>query len=286
MKVTTPFHLDRDPGFSFLPEDYLERKAEQRTNIVSVTLFSIVLFAVVAAFFVTNQQWTAVKQRQQAINRRYMQAAQEIEALRKLESQTQEMFAKALITTALLEKTPRSVLLADLINRMPQRLALLEFNLTSKRIKPSPAAAAASAAKSRAAPGKPRTLAAAAAQGAPGGKQQPPPQPQPPRYQSTVELVGVAPTHNQVAEYVAQLQQSPLLQRVELKYSESAVVDDLEMIEFRIEAQLDPNADARRLGPVDAPTRDGFFNKEGVQAGVEDEEDPALQQPPSRRRPR
>jgi len=287
MKVSPTFQLDRDPGFSFLPEDYLERKAEQRTNIVSVTLFAIVLFAVVAAFFVTNQQWTAVKERQRTINSRYMQAAREIEALRQLQSQTQEMFAKALITTALLEKAPRSVLLADLINRMPERLALLEFNLTSKRVKQSPAAAAAAASQGRAAAGKPRTLAAAAAANAKAGQQQQqqqtPTAPQPPRYESTIELVGVAPTHNQVAAYVAQLQQSPLLRRVELKYSESAVVDDLEMIEFRIEAQLDPDADARRIGPVDAPRRDGFFTTRDAQAGVGDEEDAAAPQEPARR---
>lgn len=264
MKVNMHSASDRDPGFSFLPEDYLERKAERRTNIVSVTLFSVVLFAIVAAFFVTNQQWSAVKQRQEAINVRYMQAAKQIEALRVLEAQKREMFGKALVTTALLEKAPRSVLLADLINRMPERLALLEFDLKSKRIK-SVAAAAASAAQNRNA--GPKTLAGAAASA------QTQPQsaaPEAPRFESVINLVGVAPSHNQVAAYVASLQQSPLLRLVELKYSETTIVDDMEMIQFRVEARLNPAADARKIGPIEAP-RDGFFPSGDTQASADDD---------------
>ena len=41
---------------SFLPEDYLDQKADRRTNVVSLTLFGIVMVAVFAAFLFTNQQ--------------------------------------------------------------------------------------------------------------------------------------------------------------------------------------------------------------------------------------
>jgi len=269
MKVSPTNPIAQEERFSFLPEDYLERKAEHRTNIVSVTLFSIVLFAIVAAFFVTNRQWTTVKSQQEAINLRYMQAARQIDELRKLETQKREMISKALVTTALLEKAPRSVLLADLINRMPERLALLEFNLKSKRVK-QPAKAAAAAAQASRAPGRPQSLAVAAANTAQGAlNAQPAPSvPEAPRYESLIDLVGVAPSHNQVAAYVASLQQSPLLQHVELKYSESTIVDDVEMTQFRIQARMRPDADARRIAPIDAPTRNGFFAPDGAQAGV------------------
>ena len=36
-----------DPHMSFLPEDYVERRIEQRTNIICLSLFAIVLIAVV-----------------------------------------------------------------------------------------------------------------------------------------------------------------------------------------------------------------------------------------------
>ena len=64
---------------SFLPEDYLAQKAERRTNIISLVLFGVVMFAVFLAFMVTNQH---VVHRQgpsrRRINARYQQAAEEI----------------------------------------------------------------------------------------------------------------------------------------------------------------------------------------------------------------
>jgi hypothetical protein len=44
---------------SFLPHDYLARKADRRTDVVCLSLFTVVLFGVVSAFFVTNRQWSS-----------------------------------------------------------------------------------------------------------------------------------------------------------------------------------------------------------------------------------
>ena len=44
------------PNASFLPEDYLALKAERRTNLISLTLFGLVMNSVVGAFFVNNKQ--------------------------------------------------------------------------------------------------------------------------------------------------------------------------------------------------------------------------------------
>ena len=64
---------------SFLPEDYLERKVELRTNFIYLTLFAVVIVGVVGAFFVTNRQWAEVKDHQETINIRYAQAAKDID---------------------------------------------------------------------------------------------------------------------------------------------------------------------------------------------------------------
>ena len=40
---------------SFLPDDYLAHQAEKRTNVISLTLFVVVMFAVFGAFLVTNR---------------------------------------------------------------------------------------------------------------------------------------------------------------------------------------------------------------------------------------
>ena len=71
---------------SFLPEDYLDQRAERRTNLISLTLFAIVMVSVFAAFLVTNSKWSQVKDTQRAINAEYAQAADKITRLTELET--------------------------------------------------------------------------------------------------------------------------------------------------------------------------------------------------------
>ena len=63
---------------SFLPEDYLDQKAEQRTNLISLVLFAVVMLGVFLAFLFTNEKRSEVKQDQEVINARYQEAAEQI----------------------------------------------------------------------------------------------------------------------------------------------------------------------------------------------------------------
>ena len=120
---------------SFLPEDYLDQRAERRTNLISLTLFAIVMVSVFAAFLVTNSKWSQVKDTQRAINAEYAQAADKIKRLTDLETQRTRMMQKAELAMALVERVPRSILLAGLINRMPLGLGLVEFSIKSDRVR-------------------------------------------------------------------------------------------------------------------------------------------------------
>jgi len=255
-----------DGNTSFLPEDYVARQGERRTNLISLSLFAIVIFGVVAAFFVTNRQWSSVKDQQESINARYTQAAQQIEMLKTLERQKEQKLGKAELATVLIEKAPRSLLLADLINRMPEKLALLEFTLKSKRIDPPKPVSTSS--------GKPRSLAGRAISSIGGGDDEAADEapPKPPIYRASLTLVGVAPSHEDVSQYLANLQASPLLIDVDLKFSEFTILDNREMIKFRIDALLDPGADARTIEPMTA-TRAGAFDTNRL-AGAEDKPQP------------
>jgi Tfp pilus assembly protein PilN len=239
-------------GSSFLPKDYLEKKVERRTGLITLSLFCIVMFGVVAAFFVTNRQWSEVKTRQQEINSQYTLEAKKIEQLKMLEAQKQEMMEKADITTALIEKVPRSILMAELINRMPDELTLTELKLVSKRIKEAPAPKASGKATPRSIAGK---LPAAPAKpaGKAGEPELPPEKPKPPKMEFTLSLVGLSQTDALVADYQASLQQCPLLSQVDLMYSGEVIVDEVSLRKFRIEAQLKPAADARQIEPLHVP---------------------------------
>lgn len=226
---------------SFLPEDYVQRRNEMRTNVLSVTLFVLVTLGVVGAFLVTNRSWNEVKDYQQAINVRYTQAAQDIEQLKLLEQQKSQYMGRAELTTSLIEKVPRSILLAELINRMPNQMVLLEFDLESERVN------------------KPRVnrRATRGSNSFTGNKDDEKKDEEPkvtaPKFETTVAITGVTPSHKDVAQYVAELQRCSLLMGVELVFSESTSIKKTDVFRFRVEASIRPQIDARDIDPVEQP---------------------------------
>jgi Tfp pilus assembly protein PilN len=228
---------------SFLPDDYLDQRAERRTNVISLILFVIVMLGVFMAFLFTNQKWNAVKADQMAINTRYQQAAAQIQELVELEEQKGEMLQKAELAAALVERVPRSILLAELINRMPERLSLLEFELSSEKLKPvmerpdDPH-------KGRLRPTRAKTKQDAEKEVK---------KVRPPRYKVSIALIGVAPTGQEVSRFLAELNAYALLQEVTLEYTEEKEVEGQVMQKFKINMSLDPTADVREIDPLIVP---------------------------------
>lgn len=257
--MKNPFLRPDASGGSFLPQDYVARKAELRANLFCLGLFGVVMFGVIGAFFVTNRQWLQVQQSQKTVTVQYQQESAKIEQLKKLEDQKAEMIEKAEITTALIEKVPRSILLAELITRMPQDITLLELNLVSKRVK-EPAAAPASKTTAAASPAvknlsaKPTAPVAAAKSSKPpaakDAKAETPEKVPPPKFEYTLHLVGVARANSNVADYQTALNACQLLDKVDLKYIAPATIDKLELRKFEIEVTLKKDADARGIEPV------------------------------------
>ncbi len=232
---------------SFLPEDYLDQRAERRTNMVSLTLFGVVMVSVFAAFLVTNRQWSKVRSAQASINRQYQDAASQIERLNELEKQKDQMLNKARLAAALVERVPRSILLAELVNRMPAHMGLLELELKSDKVKvkaPSgaPEKGTGSLGKSKA-PRRARTRADLEGETTEVKIEAP-------RYLVGVTLVGVAPTDVEVSRYMAELNAHPLLQNVSLQYSEERKFEGDKMRQFEIKMHLNGDLDVRDVAPL------------------------------------
>lgn len=236
---------------SFLPQDYVSGKADTQANVVCLILFGVVLFGVVGAFLVTNRAWSSVRQEQLAINQEYTEQTKKIEQLRKLEAQRTEMLDKAEITSALIERVPRSILLAELINRMPERLSLTEFSLQSKRL-----AEVAPVKKERG----PRSIAKGATKGKADAKA-PPPRPRPPKMEFTLTLTGLSATDEAVADFQAALKESTLLSRVDLISTVESTVDNQSLRKFKLEAVLATDADARKIEPLQVPRLGGMVDQ-------------------------
>ena len=230
---------------SFLPEDYIAQKAERRTNLISLVLFAIVMLGILLAFLFTNQRASQVKKEQRAINARYESAAEQIQGLGALEDQKSEMMQKAALAAALVERVPRSILLAEIINRMPDRLSLLEFELKSERIKNVPLARALPGGHARS-----RTPARALSKSQAHMEKQ---RVEPPRYNVKLVLKGVAPTDLEVSKFLDALDAYPLLRTVTLKYSEEKQIEGSVLREFQFNATLESHADVRDVEPLVMP---------------------------------
>src|SRR3982751_1189733 len=104
---------------SFLPDDYLERKAQRRTNVICAMLFVIVLAAIAGAFTVTERSNHAVERQHADIERAYAEAAKRLEQVNEMQEKQKRMAHQAELTASLLEKVPLSHVLAEVTNALP-----------------------------------------------------------------------------------------------------------------------------------------------------------------------
>ncbi|HYO10841.1 MAG TPA: PilN domain-containing protein [Tepidisphaeraceae bacterium] len=217
---------------SFLPDDYLERKARRRTNAICAVLFCTVMGAIGSAFWVSEKSMREIDQQYVKVQEQYTDAAKRIEQVQQMQDKQRRMAHQAELTASLLEKVPRSFVLAELTNGMPPGVSLLDFQLDARV-----SSAAAPAAKAF----DPRTAGAAGTINALASAQ-------PRAYDVTMRATGVAQTDVQVAQFISKLNQSKLLKDVNLMYTEELTQRDGDgaarekIRKFQLELSLNPQA--------------------------------------------
>ena len=229
---------------SFLPEDYVKSKGERRANLLSLSLFGVMMLAVVAAFFATNKKWMNVRDEKRSINAMYVQEAAKIDELKALEAQRDELIKKAEVTAALVERVPRSLLFAEIVRRMPDEVKLLEMELESEEIKKASSSAKKSAGV--------RTLsgAAKAASGANAAEEE---ESLVPEYRQSLTLVGVGRDNDNIADYIESLKNCSILTGVELQYIKETKIENADLRKFELRARIRNGIDARGLVNPDRP---------------------------------
>jgi len=220
----------------FLPEDYIEKKAQQRTNVICLMLFLVVMVGVVGGFAITEKRKKGMDDRMAQINKQMKQASESLKQLEVLEGKRQQMMNKASLSASLMESVPRSLILATVTNDLPEGVSLTEFKLSSKDITPLPADLVKKTSKSRSKNTKSKT----AKEGAEPENEEIIPQ----KWQTIVEITGLAPTDIQVAELLENLQTSKLIQEANLMYSEEHETEDEIVRHFQLLLNLDPEARA------------------------------------------
>ncbi|HJN79237.1 MAG: PilN domain-containing protein [Phycisphaerales bacterium] len=225
------------PNDDFLPREYIEHKQDRRVHFAALSLFAIVLAGVVVAFFITRSDWQRVKEIREEVSIRYEEAADQVRLLSKLEDRQARISERAELAASLVDRLPRSVLLSEFINRMPEGLGLLEFELTSHLLPPT-LPDNADAPSNR--PQRGQTTAEAQAD----------PRVEPPRWRTEVSLLGFAPTDVHVSAFLAALNEHPLLENVSLHFSEEIDLNELSVRQFRIKVELGPDADFHGVTPM------------------------------------
>src|SRR5947207_7731458 len=118
---------------SFLPDDYLERKAQRRTNAVCAVLFLVVIGGVGTAFTMSENATKIIDKQYSKIEENYVNEAKRIEQVRQMHEKQQRMAHQAELTASLLEKVPRSHILAEITNCLAPGVSLIEFNMESRQ---------------------------------------------------------------------------------------------------------------------------------------------------------
>ncbi|MEO0484065.1 MAG: PilN domain-containing protein [Planctomycetota bacterium] len=235
--MDNPFRRSSSDDGTFLPKDYVRGKQDARINVMGLFLFGVVMLGVCGAFVVTNRQWRSVRAEQARISQLYEEESKKIEQLKELEAQREDLMQRAELTSALVETSPRSVLLGELTMRLPGETALVEVELESKRL------------KSVANPTKNKKVKSIKPK---KGEKAEKPKIEAPRFSQTLTIVGVASNNGAIADYLAALKDCELFSSVEIEYIRQTRVDRVEMRKFEMRGELRQDADVTELAAVEA----------------------------------
>lgn len=228
---------------SFLPDDYLERKAQRRSNALCAGLFLIVMLGMGSAFALTERSLRGIEAEYERVEKEFTDAAGRIKQVEQMQEKQRRMAHQADLTASLLEKVPRSYLIAEVTNSMPPGVSLLDFALDSKVKSVAQVETQQAAFQKKAKSTAAKKAAAAAAESLPKG--------QPKNLDVTLKISGVADSDVLVAQFINRLGRSRVLRDVNLVISEEFNAklggddksrDGVKLRRFVIEMALDPTA--------------------------------------------
>jgi Tfp pilus assembly protein PilN len=219
---------------NFLPDDFLEHRSRCRANIFCAIVGAGSLLAMGAAFAFVLISMLGMAQLRLLVDQQYQEAVSRIDQLKQLEDQRAGLLRKVELSMSLLDRVPRSHLLARLVNYLPKQTSLMLVLMKAEEVEVKASEAARKAAA--------KTGAAADTQTPVGVKR---------GKSDTVKVKqfvfrvdGLAPTDVQVAEYLSRLSSDPLFRDVDLKFSEEFPQrEGVTMRRFQLSFRLSPEAE-------------------------------------------
>lgn len=222
----------------FLPNDYLRRRQARRANLVCAAIGggSVLIMGAVVGLLIT--QAVGVAHMRDVVDRKYQEASRQIQQMKDLESRKAGLLRKVELSASLLERVPRSYILARLTNNLPGHASLTTLTMSVVEQEQVVAQAPGEGDNSDQNP--------AQAKKGPQSKgrsisKKGPQKIKVKRVQFT--LGGLATTDVEVADYITRLSNDPLFEKVDLKFSEEFPYDEnTRMRRFEIVLKLSPKA--------------------------------------------
>jgi Tfp pilus assembly protein PilN len=191
---------------NFLPRDFMERRGRRRANLLCLGLTGVALLALAGVCALYVMRAFGVSGLRAVVEQQYREAGRQIEQLKLLEDRKAGLVRKVELSADLLERVPRSHILARLTNALPSDTSLQVLVMSSVEVEvPAPKPTTTKEDEASAAPSK-------------GSKSKRPEKIR--RREIQFRVDGLAMTDVQVAEYIARLTADPLFEEVNLKFSE------------------------------------------------------------------
>jgi Tfp pilus assembly protein PilN len=212
-------------NINFVPDDYIQNNESQRTNLIYLALFAVVMTALGGVFLTIKIRQRTWDVREDVANTKIAQAQEAIKQFEQLQTKRREMMKRAFTTTELLEPVPKSILLASLTNSLPAGVSLLRLKLIQKEAtvnRPPAATTKYQAAQNEATQNEKATTK----------------EPQKKALETHIDIEGVAGSDRQVAAYIGRLSSSTLLENVELVESKECKIDGETFRQFKLAATL------------------------------------------------
>jgi Tfp pilus assembly protein PilN len=196
----------------------------------------VVMGTIGTAFAISERSMRGLDEQVAQVEERYNQVSEQIKQVQAMHAKQRQIVQHAELATSLVEKVPRSRVLATVTNSLPAGVSLLDFAMEAK-VQVAASAPAATAFDARVAAAAAAKKAAAA--------------PATPKYDVFIKLSGVADNDGQVGEYISKLQASPLLKDVNLVISDNFAKDKSSLRRFQLEMMINPTADVNVLDKTD-----------------------------------
>ncbi|MCY2950990.1 MAG: PilN domain-containing protein [Planctomycetota bacterium] len=223
-------------NLSFLPDGYFENKAQRRANAICAVLFIIVMAGMWSAFTLSERATQRVDDEYLKTDLEFVGAAKRIQQVRQMQEKQNRMAHQANLTASLLEKVPRSFVLAEITNSMPAGVSLLDVVMESKdRPKPQKDIAPKTAYEVQKAAREAKTTAPLLVQA------------EAKLYDVTLKITGVAINDAQVAQFLKSLSASRLFRDTNLIVSEeyAQAEDKLKLRKFQIELAIERDVEPK-----------------------------------------